>query len=94
MSGERVNMKKLLLILSSSLILFTGCSTVTPAIIAPRLLLVSPTNLTWEGLEHNGVRGYFLTQYEWEYVQTELIIKGTAANQCIDILNNSSQSKD
>ena len=84
-------MKKSFITILSSLILFAGCSTVTPAINMPKMSEVSPTSLSWEDMEHNGVKGHFLMQHEWESVQTELINKGMKANMCIKIMNGYSK---
>jgi len=83
-------MKKLYLIISS-VVLLTGCyqGVVTP--IVPKMKEVAPTSLSWEDIKHNGTKGHFLMQHEWQYVQSELIKKGMKANMCIKIMNGFSE---
>ena len=91
MYGKRVNMKKSFITIIISFFFLTGCSLGTPEVIVPKMSEVSPTSLSWEDIEHKGVKGHFLIQHEWQHVQTELINKGMKANMCIKIMNEYSK---
>jgi len=72
-------------------LLFSGCSTVKPAVYLPHFERLEPTNLSWTDMTVKGKNVHVLTTDEWNDVQIELINRRITGNTCIDIINNISE---
>jgi len=82
---------KVLFSITIFVLLFSGCSTVKPAVYLPHFERLKPTNLSWTDMTVKGKNVHVLTTDEWNDVQIELINRRITGNTCIDIINKISE---